>query len=124
MDKIEFTVHEFMAIMGMLDERAGDSGIDDMSVYHLWFDRYQQLDKRLESLPMMERADMLFDGKVAINSITEPHLREVLEVVRDQVQIEQGLINEGAEDGDPEEVEIWQTLALRLEATLESDAWS
>ena len=115
MARIEFTVHEFMTIMGMLNERAEGAGVAADSVYHEWKERFQELDKRLERLDMMDRADMLFDGKVTIDEITAPHLDEVIGVVANQIALEQSLIDDGDPDADPEEVEIWESLKTRLD---------
>ena len=51
METIQFSVHEFMIIMGILSERkrAGED-IPKESVWHLWQDRYQELDRDLEKL--------------------------------------------------------------------------
>jgi hypothetical protein len=123
--KLEFTVHEFMTIMGALDERADatDGGLDDDSVYYDWRLQFQTLDKKLESLEMMDRADMLFDGKVAINFISEAHLKEVVAVAEEQVAFHQELIDSGDEDGDPEDLETWQKKVASLKTLLSSDDW-
>ena len=68
MEKLEFTVHEFMAIMGSLDENLAGKNAPEGSVYNEWHAQWKALDERLEELPMMERADMLFDGKLTINA--------------------------------------------------------
>ncbi len=119
MQKIDFTVHEFMAIMGALDEKA--ASLPRESVYHAWKGRYGQLDRHLEELPMMERADMLFDGKVAFEGLGEPQLREVLGAVRAQEAFETKLIEDGDEDGDEDEFEIWTALRKRVQSLLDAE---
>ena len=123
MEKLEFTVHEFMAIMGSLDENLAGKNAPEGSVYNEWHAQWKALDERLEELPMMERADMLFDGKLTINAITEPHLKEVLSVVESQVAMHQQLIKDNDEDADPEDLEIWQNRLNDLSELLGSSNW-
>ena len=123
MEKLEFTVHEFMAIMGSLDENLAGKNAPEGSVYNEWHAQWKALDERLEELPMMERADMLFDGKLTINAITEPHLKEVISVVESQVAIHQQLIKDNDEDADPEDLEIWQNRLNDLSELLGSSNW-
>ncbi|MEX0694387.1 MAG: hypothetical protein WD075_08095 [Rhodospirillales bacterium] len=120
MDTIQFSVHEFMTLMGVLNERVRDgSGVPATSIWHKWKKRYQDLDKELEKLDMMDRADMLFDGKVKFEDVPKPEIEEVLQLVNDHIAYEQSLINDKDPDADPEEVEIWQTLHARLETSLD-----
>ena len=107
MEKLIFTVHEFMAIMGYLDENLDGKEASKESVYNEWYQQWTTLDDRLEKLPMMERADMLFDGKLTINAISEPHLVEVIAVVDAQVAFHQKLIKDEDEDAEPEDLYIW-----------------
>lgn len=123
MEKLEFTVHEFMAIMGSLDENLAGKNPPEGSVYNEWHAQWKALDERLEELPMMERADMLFDGKLTINAITEPHLKEVISVVESQVAMHQQLIKDNDEDADPEDLEIWQNRLNDLSELLGSSSW-
>ncbi len=123
MDKLEFTVHEFMAIMGSLDENLAGKNAPEGSVYNEWYAQWKALDERLEELPMMERADMLFDGKLTINAITEPHLKEVIGVVESQVAMHTQLIKDDDEDADPEDLEIWQNRLKDLSDLLGSSNW-
>ena len=123
MEKLEFTVHEFMAIMGSLDENLAGKNAPEGSVYNEWHAQWKALDERLEELPMMERADMLFDGKLTINAITEPHLKEVISVVESQVAMHQQLIKGNDEDADPEDLEIWQNRLNDLSELLGSSNW-
>ena len=116
MRKLEFTVHEFMTIMGTLDEAYDGAKPPEDSVLVAWREQYDMLDKRLESLPMMERADMLFDGKMTINAISDGQLNEVLGVVRDHIKMHEKLIAENDLDADPEELETWQDKLGELEA--------
>ena len=123
MDKLEFTVHEFMAIMGSLDENLAGKNAPEGSVYNEWYAQWKALDERLEELPMIERADMLFDGKLTINAITEPHLKEVIGVVESQVAMHTQLIKDDDEDADPEDLEIWQNRLKDLSELLGSSNW-
>ena len=75
MDTIQFSVHEFVTVMGILNERVRDGdGVPDSSVWFAWKDRYKTLDRDLEKLDMMDRADMLFDGTVTFNDVTKEQL--------------------------------------------------
>jgi hypothetical protein len=123
LEKLKFTVHEFMAIMGSLDENLAGKNAPEGSVYNEWHAQWKALDERLEELPMMERADMLFDGKLTINAITEPHLKEVISVVESQVAMHQQLIKDNDEDADPEDLEIWQNRLNDLSELLGSSNW-
>ncbi len=123
MEKLEFTVHEFMTIMGSLDENLAGKKAPDGSVYNEWHQQWKTLDERLEELPMMERADMLFDGKLTINAITEPHLKEVIGVVKSQIAMHEKLIEDGDEDADPEDLEVWRNRLKDLSELLGSNDW-
>jgi len=123
LQKLEFTVHEFMTIMGSLDEGLAGKSAPAGSVYNEWHGQWKTLDERLEKLPMMERADMLFDGKIAINFITEAHLKEVIQVVKDQVALHEQLIADEDEDADPEELETWRHRLAGLSELLGSQDW-
>lgn len=120
METVQFSVHEFMTIMGILNEQERDgNGVAKDSVWHKWKDRYRTLDKELEKLDMMDRADMLFDGKVTFDDVSKEHVAEVLTVVDGHIKHEAQLIEDGDPDGDPDEVDIWKTVHARLETTLE-----
>jgi len=108
MQRLELTVHEFMAIMGHLDEKLAGKKSEPGSLYGEWHNQWTVLDERLEKLQPMERADMLFDGKVTINTITEPQLEQLIEVVQNQVAMHEQLIADDDEDADPDDLEIWQ----------------
>ena len=123
MDKLEFTVHEFMTIMGSLDEKLAGKNAPEGSVYNEWYQQWKALDERLEELPLMERADMLFDGKLTINAITEPHLKEVIGIVQAQVVLHEQLIKDEDEDADPEDLEIWQNRLKDLNSLLNAEDW-
>jgi len=124
MDKIELTVHEFMTIMGTLDEKfGGRQAAAGDSIYAAWHEQWRALDARLEKLGLMERADMLFDGKVAINALAEPHFRELIGVVESRVAFNQQLLDDGDEDADEEELEMWQTRLGELQAMHDSSDW-
>jgi len=124
MDKIELTVHEFMTIMGTLDEKFGgrQSAAGD-SIYAAWLEQWRVLDARLEKLGLMERADMLFDGKVAINALSEQHFRELIKTVEGRVTFNKQLLDEGDEDGDEEELEMWENRLGELQAMHDSASW-
>ena len=123
MEKLIFTVHEFMAIMGYLDEKLDGNIASKDSIYSEWHQQWVALDDRLEKLPMMERADMLFDGKLTINAISEPNLIELISVVDAQVTLHQKLIKDEDEDADPEDLETWVTRQKDLKDLLGSDNW-
>ncbi len=123
MDKLEFTVHEFMAIMGSLDENLAGKKAPEGSVYNEWHEQWKALDERLEELDPMPRADMLFDGKVSINAITEPQLQEVIGVVNSQIALHEQLIKDNDEDADPEDLEIWQSKLGDLNELMKASDW-
>lgn len=123
MDKLEFTVHEFMAIMGNLDENLAGKKSPEGSVYNEWYAQWKVLDERLEELDPMPRADMLFDGKVSINAIAEPQLQEVIGIVKNQIALHEKLIKDEDEDADPEDLEIWQAKLKDLTELLEGGDW-
>jgi hypothetical protein len=112
-----------MAIMGSLDENLAGKNPLAGSVYNEWYAQWKALDERLEELPMMERADMLFDGKLTINAITEPHLKEVISIVEEQIAMHDQLIKDKDEDADPEDLEIWQKRLKDLAELLGSNNW-
>lgn len=119
METLIFSVHEFMIIMGILRERKNEGkDIPKESIWNTWQPRYQELDRDLEKLDMMRRADMLFDGKVTFHDVSNDMIREVMGLVDIHLAFEQNLIEEGDLDGDPDEVEIWRMLRLRLETSL------
>ncbi len=120
MQRLELTVHEFMAIMGHLDEKLGGKPAEQGSLYNEWRNQWTVLDERLEKLAPMERADMLFDGKVTINAISEPQLEQLTDVVQNQVALHQQLIADDDEDADPEDLEIWQNRLSELGAAAKS----
>jgi len=122
-EKLIFTVHEFMTIMGYLDEKLEGNLALNESIYNEWHQQWVALDDRLEKLPMMERADMLFDGKLTINAISEPHLIELISVVDAQVSLHQKLIKDEDEDADPEELDTWVARQKTLNDLLGSDNW-
>ncbi len=124
MQKIELSVHEFMTIMGTMDETyGGRMKAPDESVYAHWYTQWKAMDERLESLGLMERADMLFDGKVAINALSEAHFQELLKSVRGQVKYHGHLIADGDEDGDEEELNMWEERLAELQAMHDSAGW-
>ncbi len=124
MNKIELTVHEFMTIMGTLDEKFGgrQSAAGD-SIYAAWHEQWRTLEARLEKLGLMERADMLFDGKVSINALSENHFRELIETVEECATFNKQLLDDGDEDGDEEELEVWESRLGELMAMHVSAGW-
>ena len=124
MQKIELTVHEFMSIMGALDEARGGKGPNGDTIYDEWFTQWKALDERLEKLDMMDRADMLFDGKISINAISEDHFQQLINSVRSQIAMHQNLIDTEDEDADPDDLEMWQSRLAQLEGLHDSASWS
>ena len=109
MSNLTMTVHEFLAIMGTLDEHMEDSGFTaESAIYDAWYQQWRDLEAKVEKLSMMDRADMLFDGKVTINDISDEHLTEAIAAVSEQVNIHQKMIDENDIDADPDDLEIWQ----------------
>tara|TARA_Y100000746_G_C15159889_1_gene308681 strand:+ start:152 stop:487 length:336 start_codon:yes stop_codon:yes gene_type:complete len=109
--------------MGYLDEKLDGNIASNDSLYNEWHQQWIALDDRLEKLPMMERADMLFDGKLTINAISESHLLELITVVDAQVSLHEKLIKDEDEDADPEDLEIWVARQKTLKELLGSDNW-
>ena len=63
---------------------------------------------------MMDKADMLFDGKISVNAISEIHLQQLIETIKNQVNLHQKLINANDEDADPEDLEMWSNRLTEL----------
>ena len=124
MQKIELTVNEFMAIMGALDEANDGKGPVGDGIYDEWFKQWKDLDARLEKLDMMARADMLFDGKLTINAISEEHFQELINAVRGQIAMHKQLIADNDEDADPEDLELWQSRLKDLDSLHVSASWA
>lgn len=122
MSKLQFSVYEFMAIMGRMDEDLNGAKPSPDSVYVEWRDQWKQLEDKSEALGPMERADLLFDGKVTINAISEEHLREVIDVVAGQVKMNQDMIDEDDPDADEEDLAMWRTRLRELNGVLASFA--
>jgi len=124
MQKIELSVHEFMTIMGNLDEGfGGRMKAPDESIYAAWYEQWKAMDERLESLGLMERADMLFDGKIAINALSEAHFQELLKCVRGQVKFHGQLIADKDEDADEDDLNMWEERLAELSAMHDSASW-
>ena len=122
MQRLEFSVHEFMTIMGSLDLSRDSKPVEGgSSVYDEWYDQWRQLDTRLESLAPLQRADMLFDAKVVINTITDSQLFEVIGVVQEQISMHKELIETKDEDADPEDLEGWEKHLTELEKLQDSN---
>jgi hypothetical protein len=77
----------------------------------------------LESLDPLPRADMLFDAKVVINSITDAQLFEVIGVVQVQIDMHKELIKTDDEDADPEDLEGWEKRLVDLEKLQNSNSY-
>jgi len=108
---LTLSVHEFLALMGGLDEQMEESGFKaESGIYDTWYQQWRDIEAKIEKLSMMERADMYFDGKVNINDVSDVHLAEVKEQVQRQIDICQQLISEEDIDADPEDLEIWNQL--------------
>ncbi len=112
MEKLTLSVHEFMSIMGSFDEQAEKR--PQNSVYNHWLEQYRVLDERLEALEMMERADMLFDGKVNLEIISKDHLAEVISSIKEKIDFQKGLISGEDEDADPEDLVMWESRLKEL----------
>ena len=122
MQRLEFSVHEFMTIMGSLDLIRDSKPVEGgPSVYDEWYDQWRQLDTRLESLAPLQRADMLFDAKVVINTITDAQLIEVISVVQEQINMHKELIKTKDEDADPEDLKGWEKRLAELEKLQDSN---
>ena len=114
MKKIELSVHEFMTIMGALDEAREIAGPTSHDIYDEWFNQWKALDERLEKLDMMDKANMLFDGKISINAISDIHLQQLIDTIKSQVSLHQDLVNANDEDADPEDLEMWKNRLIEL----------
>jgi hypothetical protein len=124
MQKIELTVHEFMAIMGQLDEDRNDSeALAKGTIYDEWHTQWVALDERLEKLGPMDRADMLFDGKISINAISEDHFQSLIESVKFQISFHKNLIDTDDEDADVEDLDAWNKCLSRLTGHHSSEDW-
>ena len=103
------TVHEFLTIMGTLDEHMEKTGFKgESAIYDAWYQQWRDVEAKVEGMSMMDRADMLFDGKVTINDIPAEHLAEVTVCIKEQVAIHTKMIEENDIDADPDDLEIWQ----------------
>ena len=122
MSKLQFSVYEFMAIMGRIDEDLKGMKPISGSVFLEWYDQWKQLEEKSEKLGPMERADLLFDGKVTINAISEHHLREVINVVSGQIDLNQKMIDEDDPDSDAEDLAMWRDRHRELNGILASFA--
>ncbi len=110
------TVHEFLTIMGTLDEHMEETGFKgESAIYDSWYQQWRDVEAKVESLSMMGRADMLFDGKVTINDIPAEHLVEAKDCINEQIGMHKKMIEENDIDADPEDLEIWENLLLRAE---------
>ncbi|MBT4890346.1 MAG: hypothetical protein HON65_12420 [Rhodospirillales bacterium] len=120
MSKIQFSVYEFMSIVGHMDEGLKGQKAAPGSVYHEWIDQWNDLDKKSEALGPMERADLLFDGKVTINAITSDHLKEVISVVDAIYKMNEQMVEDEDPDADEEDVSMWRNRLRELNGVLAS----
>ncbi len=124
MQKIELTVHEFMAIMGQLDEDLNGAGPGaEGTIYDEWYTQWLALDERLEKLGPMDRANMLFDGKISINAISEYQFQSLIESVEFQIAFHKNLIDINDEDADEDDLDIWNKCLSRLTGHHSSTDW-
>ncbi len=94
MSNLQLTVHEFLTIMGTLDEHLEEAGFKgESAIYDAWYQQWRDVEAKVEKLTMMDRADMLFDGKVIINDISDDHLVEVRACINEQISIHKKIIN-------------------------------
>ena len=111
--------------MGHLDFKRGSKPLEGgASVYDEWYDQWRQLDTRLESLDPLPRADMLFDAKVVINTITDAQLFEVIGVVQEQINMHKELIETDDEDADPEDWLISKNYKTAITTYSSSALWT
>lgn len=124
MSKVVLTVHEFTTVMGHLDQRfAGTSGAKP-AIYDAWFDHWQAVEKKMEGMGPMERADMLFDGKITINALSAGQLEELIDVVESQITFHETLIKDADPDADPEDLDMWKGRLKELRALERASNWS
>jgi len=108
---LQLTVHEFLTIMGTLDEHMEETGFKGESlIYDAWYQQWRDVEAKVEKLSMMDRADMLFDGKVTINDIPQEHLVEAKACINEQITMHKKMIAENDVDADPDDLEIWENL--------------
>ena len=102
-------------------EETGFKG--ESAIYDAWYQQWRDVEAKVEKLSMMDRADMLFDGKVVINAISDPHLVEIIAVVESQIKMHQELIDAKDEDADPEDKEMWQKRLEELRGLQSAAGW-
>ena len=106
---LQLTVHEFLTIMGTLDEHMEKTGFEGVSaIYDSWYQQWREVEAKVEKLSMMKRADMLFDGKVTINDISAEHLVEAKACINEQIFMHKKMIEVNDVDADPDDLEIWE----------------
>ncbi len=116
MSNLQLTVHEFLTIMGTLDEHMEKTGFKgESAIYDAWYQQWREVEAKVESLSMMDRADMLFDGKVTINDIPEEHIVEVKDCINEQIGMHKRMIEENDVDADPDDLEIWENRLAAVE---------
>lgn len=120
--KIVMSVHEFTTIMGHLDQKH-DGNRSKSSIYDSWYDHWKAVEEKLEDLGLMERADMLFDGKITVNALSADQLEELLSEVQGQIMFHETLIKDNDEDADPEDLEAWKARLKELRGLGRSGNW-
>ncbi len=109
MSDLQLTVHEFLTIMGTLDEHMEETGFKgESAIYDAWYPQWRAVEAKVEKLSMMDRADMLFDGKVTINDIPPDQLIEARACINEQIALHKKMIADNDIDADPDDLEIWQ----------------
>ncbi|NQU59238.1 MAG: hypothetical protein HQ513_18565, partial [Rhodospirillales bacterium] len=106
MSDLQLTVHEFLTIMGTLDEHMEKTDFKgESTIYDAWYQQWREIEAKVEKLSMMDRADMLFDGKVTINDIPADQLIEAKASINEQIAIHKKMIEENDIDADPDDLE-------------------
>jgi len=106
---LQLTVHEFLTIMGTLDEHLEEAGFEGVSaIYDSWYQQWRDVEAKVEKLSMMDRADMLFDGKVTINDISQEHLIEARACINEQISMHKKMIEDNDVDADQDDLETWE----------------
>ena len=122
MSKIVLSVHEFTTIMGHLDQKLGGKRTGS-AIYDAWYDHWKTVEDKLEGLGLMERADMLFDGKITINALSADQMEELESAIQTQITFHETLIKDNDEDADPEELETWKTRLKELRGLGKTGSW-
>ena len=122
--KIVLTVHEFTIIMGHLDQKFAGKRNAKSAIYDAWYDHWKSVEDKMEGMGPMERADMLFDGKITINALSAEQLEELVGVAESQVTFHETLIKDNDEDADPEDLDTWKARLRELRGLGRAGDWS